>query len=77
MCGEKNLRRDFTDAAQGSPPRMRGKAIITMDGAAHEGITPPRMRGKVSGGSVPVRLNRITPAYAGKSFFEQNRRYIE
>ena len=49
MCGEKNLRRDFTDAAQGSPPRMRGKAIITMDGAAHEGITP-----RVCGEKSPV-----------------------
>ena len=40
VCGEKNLRRDFTDAAQGSPPRVRGKGVAASFFYPQGRITP-------------------------------------
>ena len=40
VCGEKVLLSDFKHAADGSPPRMRGKAVGENLMPEYDGITP-------------------------------------
>ena len=56
----------------GSPPRMRGKVTLQDVPCDSVGITPPHVRRKVSKRFFLGAAYRITPAYAGKSFFVVN-----
>ena len=67
VCGEKGRRGHSCERRPGSPPHMRGKAIVQWEWPRHMRITPA-LAGKayVHG---PNRFQvGITPAHAGKSF---------
>ena len=51
----------------GDHPRMCGEKKFTFDAGKLIPGSPPRMRGKAAGHRLGLILNRITPAYAGKS----------
>ena len=50
-------------------PRLRGEKVITILSNAVTLGSPPLTRGKVTNYIMPELLLRITPAYAGKSYF--------
>ena len=51
---------------------MRGKAFHTLEKYVFTLGSPPPMRGKSFKSSVDAGKYRITPAYAGKSYFHEN-----
>ena len=55
-------------------PRVCGEKLYAMKPARAGKGSPPRMRGKVFFASVCVDFSGITPAYAGKSDFDNVRR---
>ena len=72
LCGEKIPRKLFGKSQKGSPPPMRGKAFHTLEKYVFTLGSPPPMRGKGFKSSVDAGKYRITPAYAGKSYFHEN-----
>ena len=72
MCGEKCKSSSSTVTFRGSPPRVRGKARLTLLLHQLHGITP-RVRGKAIVASFIRYSFRITPACAGKSILFHRR----
>ena len=64
-CGEKIIVATKEAVTLGSPPRMRGKVALAVDGDRLRGITP-RMRGKGRYRPGGYHAVGITPAHAGK-----------
>ena len=52
----------------GDHPRVCGEKCVIFNEYVHDEGSPPRMRGKVLPENLMEAQNRITPAYAGKSF---------
>ena len=67
LCGEKAFGNSLLHRCIGSPPPMRGKAIVSNGRSIDAPGSPPPMRGKVRKPLEHLTLSRITPAYAGKS----------
>ena len=61
-CGRVEAVRDH--------PRLCGEKDVDCKTIAGEAGSPPPMRGKVLGCGIGNGKERITPAYAGKSFLE-------
>ena len=54
-------------------PRLCGEKLHEAESVIREEGSPPPMRGKALQVMPDVQNHRITPAYAGKSNFPQNR----
>ena len=59
-------------------PRLRGEKLCESCGFPSKQGSPPLTRGKDSGETVYVKGDRITPAYAGKSYSASvNRKFLQ
>ena len=67
-CGENTDNRNEVCNTEGSPPRMRGKLIVSCISAARRRITPADAGKTLSAPDVSI-VSRITPADAGKTGF--------
>ena len=58
----------------GDHPRVCGEKFCSFTAVCRLAGSPPRMRGKVCKSHTETAIRRITPAYAGKSAMQSNRR---
>ena len=65
--GEKYALPDNSSSEQGSPPRARGEGAAQREHHAVNG-SPPRARGEGKAFEMPVFIDGITPACAGRRF---------
>ena len=63
----KRRNEDFVNTKFEDHPRLCGEKFSSSHHSIYQIGSPPPMRGKVSFGVVEDILDRITPAYAGKS----------
>ncbi len=63
----KTLRDRRTVASTADHPRVCGENYLEIDRPPAERGSPPRMRGKHKNAETKAELQRITPAYAGKT----------
>ena len=68
MRGKATLFRDSSTITE-DHPRICGEKIVVNEKVADRTGSPPRMRGKAYRAHLYSECCRITPAYAGKSFW--------
>ena len=69
----KGRAKNRSASAQKDHPRLCGEKDRTRSMSCGHRGSPPPMRGKEDGMKIRVDLDRITPAYAGKSWQYQRR----
>ena len=72
-CAGKRDKTGWTTTCPRDHPRVCGEKQRGVKDMKAAGGSPPRMRGKAEQQQSPVHLQRITPAYAGKSSLRGSR----